>query len=350
MGLRVFGLKVEENYGETVDWENYVPDFHQEVDSANFKLNDDPKTDSGSSRSYKFARAGVMKPSGSTKGKVDLQRVSHYFRGLLDNYIFTENNNTKIHEFYGGEGKDLTSFSGIQTYDIFQKQLVGLLLESMKIEVSDEYMQFENSWIYQNESIDRIDASEYETIELESSIPLMFYDINVYLGASSIQQRSNTGIQNSFSMEVKNNFNVDKTIGLGSRKPQKKASPKLRDIALSLSTILDSETLDTIIAGEYGEVGAVTPTDCKLYKVPLLLEVSICEDSSQSMMILFPECILKVEYDLSDVDDIEAKITLTALGTGKATLNSGTQVSTDIYIKVINDMDEIEVPQSNNSP
>jgi len=347
MGLRVFGLKMEKEYGEEVDWDNYIPDFHQEVDSADFKLNDDPTLTSGGSRSYKNARAGVMKPTGTVEGKVDLQRVGHYFRALLDQYVYTKDGDTNIHEFYGGEGKDLASFSAIQTYDLFQKQIVGLILDTLKIEVSDEYMTFSNDWIYKDESFDKIDASEYEKLEVKSAIPLMFYDVKAWLGDEVAKvlngqtlDKENT-IQNSFSMEVKNNLNVDKTIGLGSRRPQKKANAQLREIALSIVSILDYDTLDTIIAGEYGEVGAVTPTQCKLVKIPLLLDVNICEDATQKLQILFPECILKVEYDLSEVDDIEATISLTALGTGKAKLNDNTEVNTDIYIRLINSMPEI---------
>jgi len=339
MGLRVFGMKEEEEYADTVDWSNYEPDFHQEVSSADFKLNDDPTLISGGSRMYKGGRAGVMKPTGSTEGKVDLQRIGHYFKALLDNYVFTEgsNDDMNIHEFYGGEGTILTSFSAIQTYDIFQKQLIGLLLDSLKLEVSDEYMTFNADWIYATESIQKIDESEYERLEMEGDIPLMFYDVSVKL-----DNKNPEGVQTSFSCEVKNNHNVDGTIGLGSRYPQKRANAQKREIDLQLVTYLDDETLDTIIAGEYGDTEILQPSSCKIMKIPLELNVAICEDADRKMKILFPECILNVEYDMSDADAIEVTIKLTAMGTGKVTLADGTtEVTTDMYIKLENDMPEI---------
>lgn len=344
MGLRVFGLKMEDKYGDNVDWEDYVPDYHQEVDSADFKLNDDPVLNGGGSRMYKSGRAGVMKPTGSTEGKVDLKRIGHYFRALLDNYVFTEGNgeNMNVHEFYGGEGTELPSFSAVQTFDLFQKQIVGLMLDTLKLEVSDEYLTFGADWIYANESSSKIDANDYDRLEMEGDIPLMFYDVKARLNNAE----ENKAIQSSFDVEIKNNFDVDKTIGLGSRHPQRKANAQRREIDLSLVTTLDSETLDTILAGEYGEVGALEPSKCKIMKVPLELDVAICEDTKRKMTILFPECILSVEYDLSDADAIETTINLSAMGTGKATLKDGKEITTDIYIRLENDMSEIGVASS----
>lgn len=344
MGLRVFGIKMEEDYGdEEVDWTNFEPDFHQEVSSADFKLNDDPNLSAGGSRMYKRGRAGVMKPTGSIEGQVDLKRIGHYFRALLDCYEFTEgatNDDMNIHEFYGGENTQLPSFCGIQTFDIFQKQLVGLLLDALKLEVSDEFMTFGADWIYKTETVQKIDPNEYEKLEMEGDIPLMFYDVKVKLNNKPPLEEG-SGIQSSFSCEIKNNHDVDKTIGLGSRYPQRRANAQQREIDLSLVTTLVEETLDSILDGEYGEVGALQPSSCKILKVPLELEVAICEDPDRKMTILFPECILNVEYDLSDADAIEVTIKLSAMGTGKAELNDGSEVITDMYIKLENDMPEI---------
>ena len=65
MGLRIFGLKMENEYGEDCDFSNWTPDWHQEVSSADFKLGDDPNLSTGGSRMYKRGRAGVMKPTGN---------------------------------------------------------------------------------------------------------------------------------------------------------------------------------------------------------------------------------------------------------------------------------------------
>lgn len=336
MGVRVFGLKEETDYGIMAD--NSNPDWHQNVTKANFKLGDEPKTSTGGSRMNKRARAGVMKPSGTTEGQVDLQRIGHYMKGFLDQYKFTAGTNgaMNIHEFYGGENTKLTSFNGWMTFDIFMKKLTGLLLDSLKLEVSDEYMTFSGDWIYKTEKIEKINPEIFEQLMLENDIPLMFYDINLKLDGKDPK-----GIYTSFSFEGKNNHNQDKAIGFGSRYPQRQAAAQQRDISLSIVTTLEEQTLETILAGEYGEVGAVEPSKCKIYKIPLELNVNICEDANRKMKILFPECILSVEYDLSESDEIEVTINLGTMGTGKATLADGTSKVTDMYVRIENDQPQI---------
>ena len=63
---RGFGIELEENYGEIINKENFNLDWFQEADTVDFKLNDEPVTKSGGSRMNRRARAGVIKPSGST--------------------------------------------------------------------------------------------------------------------------------------------------------------------------------------------------------------------------------------------------------------------------------------------
>ena len=70
---RGFGIEVEGTYGSpSVSTSNYDPDWWNHADSVDFKLNDDPVVRSGTSRMNKRARAGVMKPTGSTSADADL--------------------------------------------------------------------------------------------------------------------------------------------------------------------------------------------------------------------------------------------------------------------------------------
>ena len=128
MADRGFGLEVEDTYGDTtVSKSSFDPDFWNNANSIDFKLGDDPVVRSGGSRMNKRARAGVMKPSGSTEADADLQQLTWYFFGALDNYICTEGDTpatghiqTYIHEYYGGEGKSLPSFRAIAMLDMIK--------------------------------------------------------------------------------------------------------------------------------------------------------------------------------------------------------------------------------------
>jgi len=349
---RGFGLELESTYGDTtVSKSNFDPDFWCQADSVDFKLNDEPVTRSGGSRMNKRARAGIMKPTGSTEADADLQQLTWYFRGLLDNYVCTEGASpatghiqTYIHEFYGGEGKELPSFRGIAVFDMLKKYLYGLMEDGVKLEVSNESMSVAADWIYKTEKAGIIGQSG-ETFtrpdELTAEqIFIMFYDVSLKLNNSALD-----GVSTAFIWECKNNHNVDGTIGLGSRYPQKRAVAAKRENTLSITTTLTSDTVRSILNAQYGEVNALEPTACKLLQLPLELNIAHCEDSDLACKIVFPKCTLRVEYSMSGVDAIEATLTLDTLGSGEVTLADGTtDVETDVYVKLTNYVEELEIP------
>ena len=346
---RGFGLELEDTYGDTtVSKSNFDPNFWNNAESVDFKLNDEPVTRSGGSRMNKRARAGIMKPTGSTSADADLQQLTWYFRGFLDNYVCTTgatpstgHTQTYIHEFYGGEGKELQSFRGIAVYDMLKKYLYGLLVDGMTLEVSNEGMNVGADWIYKTEKAGIIGQSgetfSRPTELTAEAIFIMFYDVSLKLNGSALD-----GVSTAFKYEGKNNHDVDRTIGLGSRYPQKRASAGKRENNLSITTTLTTDTVRSILNAQYGEVNALEPTSCKLLQLPLELNIAHCEDSDLALKILFPKCTVRVEYSMSGVDAIEATLTLDTLGSGSVTLNDNTTVQTDMYVKLTNYVEELE--------
>ena len=348
---RGFGLELESTYGDTtVSKSNFDPNFWNQADDVDFKLNDDPITRSGGSRMNKRARAGIMKPDGSTTADADLQQLTWYFRGFLDNYVCTEgatpatgHTQTYIHEFYGGEGKELPSFRGIAVFDMLKKYLYGMLEDGLSLEVSDEGMTVSADWIYKTEKAGIIgvsgeDFTRPDTLTAEQ-IFIMFYDVTLKLNTQPLD-----GVSTAFKFEGKNNHDVDSTIGLGSRYPQKRALAGKRENTLEITTTLTSDTVRSILNAQYGEVNALEPTSCKLLQLPLELNIAHCEDSDLACKIVFPKCTVRVEYDMSGVDAIEATLSLDTLGSGNVTLNDGTtSVETDMYVKLTNYVEELSI-------
>jgi hypothetical protein len=355
---RGFGLELESTYGDTtVAKSAFDPDFWCQADSVDFKLGDEPVTRSGGSRMNKRARAGIMKPTGSTEADADLEQLAWYFRGFLDNYICTTgatpatgHTQTYIHEYYGGEGKELPSFRGIIMQDILKKYIYGLLEDGMSLEVSDEGMTVKADWIYKTEKAGIIGQSGEDFTRPDEltaeQIFIMFYDVDLFLGTTAGgDPKPVDGVSTEFKWEGKNNHNVDGTIGLGSRYPQKRAQAGKRENELSITTTLTADTVRSILDAQYGEVNALEPTACKLLQVPLQLEISHCEDSDVGCIIIFPKCTVRVEYSTSGVDAIEATLSLDTLGSGKVTLEDGTtEVYTDMYVKLTNYVEELEIP------
>ena len=353
---RGFGLELEETYGDTtVTKSEFDPNFWNQAEEVDFKLNDEPTTKSGGSRMNKRARAGIMKPTGRTSADADLQQLTWYFLGYLDNYVCTEGDTpatghtqTYIHEFYGGEGKELPSFRGIAVYDMLKKYLYGLLCDGMSLEVSDEGMIVGADWIYKTEKAGIIGQSG-ETFtrpdELTAEqIFIMFYDVSLFLGTTALgAPKPLDGVSTAFSFNGSNNHDVDSSIGLGSRYPQKRAVAGKRENELSITTTLTTDTVRSILDAQYGEVGALEPSSCKLLQLPLELRIQHCEDSDIGCTIKFPKCTLNVEYSMSGVDAVEVTMTLESLGSSTVTLaDETTEVETDMYVKLVNYQEEIE--------
>ena len=93
---------------------------------------------------------------------------------------------------------------------------------------------------------------------------------------------------------------------------------------------------------QYGEVGALEPSSCKLLQLPLEINITHCEDSDISCKILFPKCTVKADYDMSGADNIEVTLSLATLGSGTVTLKSGSSVTTDMYVKLVNNQTKLE--------
>ena len=339
---RGFGLELEETYGDTsVSKSSFDPNFWNQAEEVEFKLNDEPVTKSGGSRMNKRARAGIMKPTGSTSADADLQQLTWYFRGYLDNYVYTAGSgDVHTHEFYGGEGKELPSFRGIAVYDMLKKYLYGLICDGMSLEVSDESMTVGADWIYKTEKAGII-GQNGETFtrpdELTAEqIFIMFYDVSLKLNNLPLD-----GVSTAFSFEGKNNHDVDSTIGLGSRYPQKRAQAGKRENEVSITTTLTSDTVSSILNAQYGEVGALEPSSCKLLQLPLEVNIAHCEDTDINCKIVFPRCTVNVEYSMSGTDTVEVTMTLESLGSAKVALASGTEVETDMYVKLMNYQEEL---------
>lgn len=335
---RGFGLELESTYGDTtVTKENFSLAWWSEAEDVDFKLNDEAVTKSGGSRMNKKARAGIMKPTGNTSADADLQRLTWYFMGFLDNYVYTagDTDEPNIHEFYGGEGKELPSFRGIAVYDMLKKYLYGILIDSLKLEVSDDSMTVEADYVYKTEEADIIGingATFTRPADLEEDLFIMFYDVALKLNNLPLD-----GVSTAFTFKGNNNHDVDRTIGLGSRFPQKRAQAGKREISLSLTTTLTSDTVRSILDAQYGTVGALAPSACKILQIPLEVNVALCEIPDVSLKILFPKCTVQVEYDMSGADAIEVTMNLATLGSETVTLNDGeTEVVTDMYVKLVN--------------
>lgn len=347
---RGFGLTVEDDYiSEVQPVDDVNIDWFQKMPEVNFELGDEVETDDGGGRTDEIFWAGAAKPNGSTSAKVDLQRLTYYLYGFLDHYLHTTGeDDLHIHEFWGGENHELPSFSGIAMYDELKLALFGLLIDGLKLEVSDGAMDVNVDWLYSTETYRTLEENE-DFIEPEelvnSKIPVRFYDVFVYLDGKDGKGYKKPGAtQTSWSMEGNNNHDQEGTIGLGSRFPQEHPQAQKRTINLSLATTLNRRSYKTIMDARYGQADARQPDRCRVLTVGMKLEVIQCENPAQKLIIEFPNCTLRSEFDLKGADRVEATLNLQSIGNSEITLaDNTTKVFTDMYVQLINNVPEMGV-------
>ena len=336
---RGFGITVEDEYGEETEIENIDVDWFQKMNEVNFALGDEAETDDGGSRTAEVVWAGAAGPKGSTSGTVDLQRITYYLFGFLDHYMHAlDANDMSVHEFWGGENHELPSFTGLALYDDLKIALYGLLMDGLKLEVSDGAMTANVDWLYATETYELLNSDFEEPEELvNSKIPIRFYDVQILLDG----EKPGT-VQTSFNFEGNNNHDQEGTVGLGSRFPQERAQASKRNVNLSLATTLNRRSYQYIMDARYGKKDSKKPDNCRVLTVPLELRIIQCEHPDNQLIIKFPNVTLNAEFDLKGADRIEATLNMQALGTGEVTLNDGeTVVKTDIYAKLVNNVPEL---------
>ena len=164
----------------------------------------------------------------------------------------------------GGEHKLLKSVRGVSVNDELVFYLFGLLVDSMKLEVSSEDMTLGADFIYKTELADILDdENDYERVEeLINDLFIMFYDVSLKLNTADPD-----GIQTSVTFEGSNNHDVDKTIGFGARHPQGQAKANKRENSISIVTTLTQETVRAILDARYGKVNVLEPTKCQILQV-----------------------------------------------------------------------------------
>lgn len=333
--VRVLGLKEEQVYGTS---SHTTPDWHQEVSKAQANLNSEPIIYTGGSRMIRKTKAGALKPEASYEMMVDLKRIGHYFKAALGNYKFTagatapagQPPNLNTHDFWGGESAILPSFTGWSTFDIFTKQLRGMVCESLQLEVEDETMKGSSEWKYQTET--KSNTVPSNLIMPQNDALIAFYEVTM-----QIDNATTPGIVTTLNFEISNNLEDDKTRGLGARGPQIQPKAQVREIELEFESTMVSGLLPLIERAEYGAAGT-SPTACSIGNAPLRIKTNLCPPLNDTLEILFPKCTLFVEYETSEADPIDVKFTLKTVGTNKATFtNPNHNVMTDIFVRLRND-------------
>ncbi|PAV07638.1 phage tail tube protein [Methanosphaera cuniculi] len=335
-------------------WANEAEDddTHIRADKANASLNAEPVTLNGGSKTIQKMRVGYPEPSSEMDTAIDTKVFHKYMYYTLGNYAHsttTVNGQSKhCHEFYGGDSTKLPSATTRLTYDVddyvLEKTLLGCVMDEFNLETSDELSTASLSMIYRTEKSKKISQTEQDIREVDA-VPFIGYDYQITLGGVD------SYVFNELKLSIKNNHKIDGARGLGNRFYGRQPNVGEREIQLELTTVFDTDNLETVIKSEYGDENLETITDengywipskCKLFTIPLKLKIMTCEDATEYVEIEILNCIISIDpLEFSGSDDVEVKLTLQATGTKKVALNSGVEKRTDIRCIVVNDQEEI---------
>lgn len=352
MTLRLIGLKEEQTfntYPPIAVEDNGTPnvDFHQQSDKIDFTLGMEPLTNNGGSNQIQDVRGGYAEPSGETEGLVDLKRIGHYLKGVLGGYNFQagESGAKNKHEFWGTNSNKLPSWSINAVKDIYQQAISGACMDEFKLEAKKEFMSQSIKWSYSNERRQLIDPDEWIETEVDGAIPLVGYDVEIqFLKDGTNTYENPPGVITELSLEIKNNLNTDKTSGLNSRFPVRKPSTQQREVSLKLNTTLDIDTFNLVTKSAYGELtetdGWYEPSKCKVYSSGIKITMKVCEDTSEQLVMIFPDCIFTCTDSTSGSDEIEVEIEVITTGRKTITSLNGSK-KTDIYCVLQNSIAEI---------
>jgi hypothetical protein len=345
---RVVGLIEETNYGVVPTSGSPAvdsgPDFHMEIEDSSIKIEGDPLKLPTGSRGTKIVRPGTYLPSPEHSGVVDLKQIGHYLKGVLGDYEYTAGTpgspgTANIHEFWGGEKRKLPSFTLYGHFDEFIKRCQGTIIQSISMEVSNEFLKFTAKCVSQKDTMIKEMPAAAELKTIEGIVPLAFYDV-----ALEFDGEVPPGIVSSLKWEVSNDIKTDDAFGIGnSRFMLIKPTAGARTNTLEMEVSLEPETVKYIEMFEYGEEGASAPSNCKIAKVPIKITLaSICDNPLEKLTIYFPDCMSTVEYSASGSDAIKMKLAPEALKTTNVELEDGvTEVQADVYCKLENLIPEI---------
>lgn len=334
---RVIGLVEESEYA--VIPAVGAPDFHMKIGDSSISIEGDNLEYEDGSRGLSIVRPGSYIPQPEFEGVPDLKQIGHFLKGVLGNYVYTagEGTDKNIHEFYGGENRKLPSFTLFGHFDEFIKKVKGTLIQSVSMEVSNEFIKFSVKCVAsKDEKSDGVPAAT-ALKTLTGIIPLAFYDVSLLLDGEVPP-----GIVSTFKWEVSNDIKTDDAVGISRRFMQIKPSAGKRTNEMEMEVSMEPETVKYLEMFEYGAEGLSEPSNCLIAKVPLQIQMAACENPDEKLTIVFPDCIAKAEYSASGSDAMNIKLSLKALKTTNVDLNDAvTEVQTDVYCKLENDIPEL---------
>lgn len=337
---RGLGLAKETLYGT----ENNDMQYYHHVKSLNANLKSENITIPGS-----FIKGNVATLKGNFEGEWNTEfsgsfgNLPLYLYLFFGNYKITEATvesvPVKIHEFWGGNSSVLPSTTLHVLQDMVSRFCRGAVLDKLNIDVSTgEALMVKAEGLYMTE---RNDENVVNIEQILSKIP-----VGEYIGHSTIDIELNNEVlfSKDLGLELNNNHNTDNSKALGQLFNILQPNTAERQIEFTVTPRLSPTTKSLLLASKYGTTGVNEPTKCSIYNIPASISMKECSANGVCTLdVIMPSCTVSSDdFETSEMDDAEIPLSLVPENNKKVTMYDNTQVTTDIYARLVTaDLEEV---------
>lgn len=331
--LRYFGFAEESDYGESPS-----PAAIMIVDQVSSGL--DTPTDAellyegGLTRGIRTHRPGFYAPTGNMVYGWDIGSIGWLLKWALGGYVFTSKGGEgalNLHELYGSEESIMKSFCARLGKDIFEHVFSGCAINSLELVAEGEFCMATVDIGAAKDAKDTLKTITQVKALLPPGYPLAYHELSVErIGAADISARIK-----QFTLSIGNNLDPVRGRRINFRHP-KRAIAGARDINMSMQMFYDDTDFLELLWGGATEPAAGGSTE---YGLQLVFD----SGDHGSLTIRLPKLInTQVQQQPSGRDEIVQAIAGKSI-VGAVELNDASKIETDIYCKLENVEDELEI-------
>jgi Phage tail tube protein len=277
----------------------------------------------GLGRMISRKRPGFYSCAGGIDYDIDVSSIGYLWRGVLDQYQYTLGE--KLHEFYGGNSNELTSWTYRVGKDVKEFVYDGCTVNTLDLSVSGGLVSASVGLFARKDTPATIQSYSAFSSYIPTAYPLAFYEVTAEVNSSDVSADC-TGLK----LTVNNNLKRESGRALGSMYP---SGFKAGDRVVEAQITLQFEDMDMMNLF-WGDSGGPDCNGSDLF--PLLLNFD--GGDYGEMVISLPNCaMISAPIQPKGADPLFQTITCRALKQTSFALNDASTVDTDIYVALTNE-------------
>lgn len=282
--------------------------------------------DGGMGRMARRKRPGYYACGGAVEYPADVASLTYLFRAVLDQYVFTDAGGEvgNIHEFYGGNQNELTSWTYRVGKDVFEHVFLGCVGNGLTLNVADGLMTASLDLVSKVDDTTTIKTYDDISAYLPDESEVAFYDTAV-----SINGVPSSTICKTLNLKINNSIDKKSGRGLASMYPYGFKTNGRRLIEAQMQLEFEDDThLELFWGGEGPQTTGSTQ---------FAVDIAIDSGDYGTIDICLPNALLTtIPTQAKGIDTIYQTITVRGLMGLDVELDDASTVNTDILVTVDN--------------